>query len=406
VISPAASGLVLVRSTCQGIKECTKTQQVLNLGQRNAVHTPTTFCWHTTAAIRPIRLAGADGNGNSRCVPQLPAKHGHARGCVKVGAVHATLRSMSRSHMSLMVHPAPRITTAPSANLESRSRSGNPAAGATIAMLQQPGHSSSQVPMGLSARARRKYGWYPAGIASTQVGRGSERTGIGSRPRGIGILASRATAISGPLRPHSPLRVSSQALWGRARSMCESPAASLPAGPRRALGAQPSPAPTTVSGSLAAADGRAAASTVARHSGRCNKAQEALLAQMRQGVAGDSTWSIEPRCAVVHSRCCFKDGLHALCSALVHILSIMESRVSTNSAFISLEMNAWSSHEDAWWWALWTPGSMSGGAAASSQPPDGKIGEHFPFICARCAAPVMASVGPQGNQATRTRGSP
>ena len=33
-------------------------------------------------------------------------------------------------------------------------------------------------------------------------------------------------------------------------------------------------------------------------------------------------------------------------------------------------MNAWSSHEDAWWWALWTPGSMSSGpAAAATAPP-------------------------------------
>lgn len=68
--------------------------------------------------------------------------------------VRATLLSMSLSHMSLMVHPAPRITIAPTANLAIMTKSGRAPAGAAMAMLQQHGQRSSHVPTGLSARMR------------------------------------------------------------------------------------------------------------------------------------------------------------------------------------------------------------------------------------------------------------
>ena len=118
--------------------------------------------------------------------------------------VRSTFLSISVSHISLMVQPAPRMTRAPSANLESIRTSGKCPAGATSAILQQHGHKSSHVPMGLSARARSRYGWYCLGMASTHVcSRGAGRAT--SRPLGTGIRASRGAANSGPLLLHRGL---------------------------------------------------------------------------------------------------------------------------------------------------------------------------------------------------------
>jgi hypothetical protein len=71
-------------------------------------------------------------------------------------AVRVTRRSKSRSAMSLMVQPAPRITTAPMAKRISSLRLGPSPGGAASAMDHQPGKSSSQLPIGRSSRASRQ----------------------------------------------------------------------------------------------------------------------------------------------------------------------------------------------------------------------------------------------------------
>jgi len=119
--------------------------------------------------------------------------------------LYTTLLSISLSHISLIVHPAPRMTTAPRANLESIITSGRWPMGATMAILQQHGHSSSHVPMGLSARASMRYGWYCVGIASTHVIGGRDTCTGTSFPLGMGTRASRGGKIKGPPLPHSDL---------------------------------------------------------------------------------------------------------------------------------------------------------------------------------------------------------
>mmetsp|Transcript_6878 Transcript_6878/g.13607 ORF Transcript_6878/g.13607 Transcript_6878/m.13607 type:complete len:206 (-) Transcript_6878:89-706(-) len=91
------------------------------------------------------------------CFVTVPA----ARGRV---LVRSTLLSMSISHISLIVHPAPRITKAPIPNLVIIHRSGKAPMGATIAMLQQHGQRSNHVPIGLSSRASSAYGLSGTGI--------------------------------------------------------------------------------------------------------------------------------------------------------------------------------------------------------------------------------------------------
>lgn len=53
---------------------------------------------------------------------------------------------MSLSHISLMVHPAPRMTRAPAANIASVSSGGRTPGAAARAMLQPHGQNSSQDP--------------------------------------------------------------------------------------------------------------------------------------------------------------------------------------------------------------------------------------------------------------------
>jgi len=74
---------------------------------------------------------------------------------------------MSMSHRSLIVHPAPLITKAPTENLAIIHSSGNDPTGATIPILHMHGHNSSHVPIGLSKRANKAYGCSFAGKALT-----------------------------------------------------------------------------------------------------------------------------------------------------------------------------------------------------------------------------------------------
>src|SRR6516165_3241075 len=69
--------------------------------------------------------------------------------------VRRTCGSMSRSAKSLMTQPAARITMTPSRNTMSTRGSGRPAPATHSA--HRAGHSSSQVPIGLSSRMRRAY---------------------------------------------------------------------------------------------------------------------------------------------------------------------------------------------------------------------------------------------------------
>eukprot|EP00961_Rhodomonas_salina_P225461 3048241-Rhodomonas_salina.1 len=70
---------------------------------------------------------------------------------------------MSMSQRSLIVQPAPRMTNAPIENFVIIHRSGNDPMGATIPMLHMHGHNSSHVPIGLSSRASKAYGWIEEG---------------------------------------------------------------------------------------------------------------------------------------------------------------------------------------------------------------------------------------------------
>jgi len=65
--------------------------------------------------------------------------------------------------MSLMVHPAPRMTKAPVENKAKRVGSGRHPEGAARAVDQKQGQRSSIVPMGLSIRANRAYGCHLSG---------------------------------------------------------------------------------------------------------------------------------------------------------------------------------------------------------------------------------------------------
>jgi hypothetical protein len=60
--------------------------------------------------------------------------------------VRSTAWSMFLSHMSLMVQPAPRITSAPRPKVASRAGSGRLPAGVARARLQPHGHNNNQVP--------------------------------------------------------------------------------------------------------------------------------------------------------------------------------------------------------------------------------------------------------------------
>ena len=71
-----------------------------------------------------------------------------------VAAVRATRASKFRSTISLTVHPAPRMTSDPMTNKTSNFPSGHE--GDAREMLHQQGSNNSQVPMGRSARAKRR----------------------------------------------------------------------------------------------------------------------------------------------------------------------------------------------------------------------------------------------------------
>ena len=72
--------------------------------------------------------------------------------------VRATLLSISRSHKSFTVHPAPRKSKEPTPNVASNPTSGNAPTGAANAMDQKHGHASSAVPIGRSNRISFAYG--------------------------------------------------------------------------------------------------------------------------------------------------------------------------------------------------------------------------------------------------------
>ena len=65
--------------------------------------------------------------------------------------VRSTNRSMSRSNRSFTTQPAPRISTAPTAN-SNASRTPSATLGAASAKAQNPGSASSQMPIGRSRR--------------------------------------------------------------------------------------------------------------------------------------------------------------------------------------------------------------------------------------------------------------
>ena len=69
--------------------------------------------------------------------------------------------------MSLMVHPAPLITRAPSPNRANNWRSGKDPGEAASPMLHVHGKYNNHVPIGLSKRIKRKYGCTAGGQAST-----------------------------------------------------------------------------------------------------------------------------------------------------------------------------------------------------------------------------------------------
>ena len=72
-------------------------------------------------------------------------------------AVRATRASISRSTMSLIVQPAPRMAMAPIAKRIIRSSGGKrPSAPLARAIDHQQGNSSSQIPIGRSWRAMRR----------------------------------------------------------------------------------------------------------------------------------------------------------------------------------------------------------------------------------------------------------
>ena len=75
--------------------------------------------------------------------------------------VRSTLASIRRSTMSLTMHPADRITTAPAAKRPRSVQSGHP--GDAMATAHQQGHIRSQKPAGLSTRARRNHGCHDSG---------------------------------------------------------------------------------------------------------------------------------------------------------------------------------------------------------------------------------------------------
>ena len=76
-------------------------------------------------------------------------------------AVRATRASKLRSAMSFRVQPAPRMIAAPRANRRRNQGSGQP--GLASAVLHQQGNISSQMPIGRSTRASRRYGRAVAG---------------------------------------------------------------------------------------------------------------------------------------------------------------------------------------------------------------------------------------------------
>merc|ERR1719189_3283685 len=72
--------------------------------------------------------------------------------------VLSTFLSISESHMSLMVHPAPLMIIAPVAMRLRIYGSGNSPAQDAIPMDQPHGQNKSHEPMGLSNRTNRKNG--------------------------------------------------------------------------------------------------------------------------------------------------------------------------------------------------------------------------------------------------------
>ena len=72
--------------------------------------------------------------------------------------VRSTFLSISASHMSLIVHPAPLIIIAPIAIRPNMNGSGSSPADPAMPMLHPQGQNRSQDPIGLSNLMSRKYG--------------------------------------------------------------------------------------------------------------------------------------------------------------------------------------------------------------------------------------------------------
>lgn len=135
-----------------------------------------------TAAGRGTPVPGARSRrptpaGAAACGPPARAGNGVSARAPRDAGVHVarTLPSTSRSHRSLMVHPAPRMTKAPTAarrsvrsaggrregsqrvpNLRASAASGSAPAPAASPLLHRQGHSRSQVPDRLASAPPRR----------------------------------------------------------------------------------------------------------------------------------------------------------------------------------------------------------------------------------------------------------
>lgn len=102
--------------------------------------------WSRTRAARP---AWPPANQRASHLDRWPAARGRCR-------VLSTWRSMSRSHISLMVQPNPLMRKAPEQKRAASCGSGRAPAGAAAARAHKPGNRVSHVPMGRSTRISRR----------------------------------------------------------------------------------------------------------------------------------------------------------------------------------------------------------------------------------------------------------
>lgn len=139
-------------------------------------------------------------SGSSTCPPRKTRAWKRVISPAAIGLVLvlATLLSISLSHMSLIVHPAPRMTIAPTANFAIMRKSGRAPAGAAMAMLQQHGHRSNHVPTGLSARTRYLHPTDSGGESDECTARRTHNLGRGQRNKDGG--AGTGSGIRGSIQ--------------------------------------------------------------------------------------------------------------------------------------------------------------------------------------------------------------